>query len=201
MDPTSVPGDVPEAIADGERQRVADTLQRAVGAGALTLEEFTARVDVVYTATSRDQLAEATHELQVAPDVGAGRPVRWLVGIFGDEHRSGPWRAGGQVNAVSLFGDVTIDLRGLYADSDEVVIRVWGLFGDARVIVPEGVEVDLSGFCVFGDRELDVAPVPRIPGTPLIRIIAFCGFGDVAVRNDNRTKRWLDRFRGSGRAD
>ena len=41
------------------------------------------------------------------------------------------------------------------------------LFGNLTVDVPEGVEVELTGFDVLGDRELRLAPVPRRPGTPL----------------------------------
>jgi hypothetical protein len=45
-----------------------------------------------------------------------------------------------------------------------------------------GVEVELTGFDVLGDRELRLAPVPRRPGTPLIRIRAHGLLGDVYVR-------------------
>ena len=46
------------------------------------------------------------------------------------------------------------------------------LFGNLCVDVPEGVEAELTGFHVLGDRELRLASVPRRPGTPLIRVRA-----------------------------
>ena len=155
-----------------------------MGVGVLTLEKFVCRADIAYGATSPDQLAVAIQDLPAAPIVGTRKSVKWLVGLFGDEKRSGPWRADDVITAVNIFGDVAIDLRGAYVKSDEVLIRFWGLFGDAKVTVPEGVEVDLSGFCLFGDRKLEVAPLPRIPGTPRIRVIAYSLFGDAIVRSN-----------------
>ncbi len=46
-------------------------------------------------------------------------------------------------------------------------IEGWTIFGDVVVVVPEGVEAELSGFTVFGDRTTNLAPVPRQPETPL----------------------------------
>lgn len=56
------------------------------------------------------------------------------------------------------------------------------LFGDLCVDVPEGVEVELTGFDFLGDRELRLAAVPRRPGIPLIRMRAYGMLGDVNVR-------------------
>ncbi|MFD1533251.1 hypothetical protein [Pseudonocardia aurantiaca] len=38
------------------------------------------------------------------------------------------------------------------------------------MIAPEGVEVELTGFSLLGDRKIDLAPVPRVPGTPVVRV-------------------------------
>lgn len=183
------------AIPDAERQLVADRLQQAVGLGALTLQEYIERVDVAYSARSRPELASAIDGLPAAPAVGTSRRVKWLVNIFGDENRSGVWRADRTITALSIFGDTTLDLRGAYTDSDEVVIRYWGVFGDIDVQVPEGVEVDLAGFCLFGDRKINVAPVQRIPGTPRVRLVAVSVFGDATVRTEpkppGKLSRWL----------
>ena len=51
--------------------------------------------------------------------------------------------------------------------------------------MPDGVEVELGGFDLMGDRELRLAPVPRVPGTPLIRVKAYTLMGDVKVRSSS----------------
>ena len=45
----------------------------------------------------------------------------------------------------------------------------------------------------MGDRELVLAPVPRVPGTPLIRVRAHAVMGDVLVRSSSAP---VDRRRG-----
>jgi hypothetical protein len=52
------------------------------------------------------------------------------------------------------------------------------------VIVPEGVEVETVGTTLFGSRKLKLAAVPRVPGTPLVRVNVNIYFGDVEVRSE-----------------
>lgn len=184
----------PSTVTDDARQQVTDRLQNAVGDGLLTLEEFMARLDGVYSATNDSELQAATRDIPTAPNVGTSRTIKWLFNIFGDEQRAGAWRAADSITGISIFGDISLDLRGAYVDSGDVVIRTWLLFGDAELIVPEGIEVDLNGFTLFGDRKLDLAPVPRIPGTPRIRLLAFSLFGDAHVRNTKRNDSLRERF-------
>ena len=184
----------PSNVTDDARQQVTDRLQNAVGDGLFTLEEFMARLDVVYSAATNEELQTATRDIPTAPNVGTSRTVKWLINIFGDEERSGAWRAADVITGVSIFGDLSLDLRGAYVDSSELVIRTWTLFGDSKLVVPEGIEVDLSGFSLFGDRKLELAAVPRIPGTPRVRLVAFSLFGDARVRNDKNTERLRDKF-------
>jgi hypothetical protein len=49
--------------------------------------------------------------------------------------------------------------------TSESTIEIGGLcvFGQVTVIVPEGVEVDLTGAVVFSSHDLRLAPVPRVP--------------------------------------
>lgn len=182
------------ALPDSERQLVADRLQQAVGLGALTLQEYISRIDVVYAARNRADLATAIDGLPSAPPVGTSSRTSWVVNIFGDEQRSGAWRPDSQVTTVNVFGDTVLDLRTAYTDSDEVVIKAWSMFGDVELLVPEGVEVELTGICVFGDRRVDVAAVPRVPGTPRVRLVAMSLFGDASVRTQPKGPRGFTRL-------
>jgi hypothetical protein len=42
---------------------------------------------------------------------------------------------------------------------------------------------ELTGFDLMGDRELRLAPVARVPGTPLIHVKAYTVMGDVRIRS------------------
>jgi hypothetical protein len=82
-----------------------------------------------------------------------------------------------------VFGDVRLDLRGLRTDAERIELHLSTVFGDVEVIVSEGVEAELEGWTVFGDRRTELAPVPRLAGTPLIVVRARTVFGDLVVRS------------------
>jgi hypothetical protein len=59
--------DVQMRAGDDDRQRVVDDLQRHTAEGRLTLDEFTERLGVVYSARTLGELAEVTRDLPTAP--------------------------------------------------------------------------------------------------------------------------------------
>lgn len=67
---------------------------------------------------------------------------------------------------ILIMGDVELDLRNAVIVDDDVEITIWGLMGDVDVIVPDGVEAELDGLCVMGDRRIELAPVPGCLATP-----------------------------------
>ncbi|GAA0513273.1 hypothetical protein Ade02nite_89320 [Paractinoplanes deccanensis] len=168
--------------SEPERERAAELLQRACGDGRLTLEEFSARVGAVWAAEDADELARATEGVAVTPIVGSSRTVDRVITIFSENKRRGRWRlrdAG--VSVRTLFGSTVLDLREVA--TDQAVIEISGsvTFGELKVIVPEGVEVDLTGAAVFSSRQLHLARVPRVPGTPEVRVHVTAWFASVEV--------------------
>ena len=84
--------------------------------------------------------------------------------------------------AASVFGDVRIDLRELRTDVALLELTLWSVFGDVDVIVAEGVDAELDGWSVLGCRATDLAPVPRLTGTPRVAVRAHSVFGDLRLR-------------------
>jgi hypothetical protein len=168
---------------DDERQAVQARLEIAVGEGRLTLDEFTDRSGRVWAASTSAELQRALEDLPVAV-VGQTTPARsTLVGVIGDIRRRGRWSLRQRTTAVLLIGDVELDLRGALITDDDIEITIWGAIGDVEVMAPEGVEVELGGFTLIGDRRVDLTPVPRVPGTPRIRVRTFSLIGDSKVRS------------------
>jgi len=169
-------------VTQADREAVVVALQRAAGDGRLPLQDFGERVGTALAAETRDQLDTATAGLAAAPPDGPARTVSSVVTLFGSRRQAGRWRLPAVLRARALFGDIHLDLREAVIGGEMAEISATALFGNLCVDVPEGVEVELTGFDVLGDRELRLAPVPTRPGAPLIRIRAHALAGDVYVR-------------------
>ncbi|MCW0216283.1 MAG: DUF1707 domain-containing protein [Pseudonocardia sp.] len=181
--------DMPSDGLDPQRQAAQQQLERAVGEGRLTLDEFTDRAGRVWSADSEAALTRTVADLP-ARIVGQSTPARsTIIGLIGDISRRGRWSLRRRTTAVLLIGDVELDLRtatlapGDEQDVQDVQVTTWSVIGDVALTVPEGVEVEIGGFTIIGDRKLDLAPVPRVQGTPVIRIRVFSLIGDVKVRS------------------
>jgi len=171
--------------SDADRETVVARLQEAVGEGRIDLDEFGQRADAAYAAVSRAELDLLVADLPAdAPppvEIVGQRPQEEVTSVFGDISlavaSAPPKRAG------TVFGDVRIDLRGLRTHVDRIDLYVSTVFGDIDVIVAEGVDAELHGRTVLGDRKVELAPVQRLAGTPLVVVHAKAIFGDLKLRS------------------
>jgi hypothetical protein len=171
--------------SDADREAAVTRLQTAVAEGRIDLDEFGQRADAAYVAVTTAELDRLLADLPS----GARPPVE-IVGmrapeelhtVFGDIKLGGG--ASAPRRATTVFGDIRIDLRGLRTDAGRVDLHLSTVFGDVEVIVSEGVDAQLEGRTVFGDRKIQLAPVQRLAGTPLIVVHARAIFGDLTVRS------------------
>lgn len=107
------------------------------------------------------------------------KDARWAIGVFGDSTVSGNWRTGTTTRAAAVFGDSTLDMRAI-GPGDEVAVRAIAGFGDVRVMVPAGSQVEISGFALFGSKRSEMIGDPT-GGGPIVRVKAWALFGDVKV--------------------
>ncbi|MFG3436327.1 DUF1707 domain-containing protein [Nonomuraea sp. NPDC047897] len=187
------PGDV--RASDAEREAVVERLRVASVDGRLTLAELADRTEAAYTATTRAELAVITDDLPAdsglapAPVRPAeGRKRRWFVGVMGDTKRRGTWRVDEELGAVAVMGDVVLDLREAEVRTDMVEITAVSVMGDVKIIVPDGVHVDLEGVAVMGSKRVDVQEAPRGQKVPVVRVRAYAVMGDVKVLGDSRAE-------------
>jgi uncharacterized protein DUF1707 len=173
-------------VSDADRDRAVASLRDHLVEGRLSLEEFTQRMDAAYLATTSADLAALEADLPAKTQAALPdrrRAVGFTLAIFGGAKRAGSFRVREKIVSLTLFGGTTLDLRGATLEGDVVTIHSLTMFGGFDVIVPEGVEVDLTGLAIFGAKEMKgtTSGVVR-PGAPLVRVNAFVLFGGASVR-------------------
>ncbi|HEY8523572.1 MAG TPA: DUF1707 domain-containing protein [Acidimicrobiales bacterium] len=207
-------------IGDAERQQVIDVLRRATGEGRLTLDEFAERAGEVFAARTRGELDRVVDDLPpgirppaagtraaTGTSTGAATPTptyrpaspgdsapargrRRFVAIMGGSRPRGRWRAAGKITAFAFWGTVAVDLRNALIETPTLDITAWALMGGVRVVVPEGIPVELDGFVLMGGARDATRPGRAIEGAPVVRVRARGLWGGVrAITRSERPRR------------
>jgi len=174
----------PILVSDAERERSIALLRLAVGAGRLTLEEFSERVGHAYAARTDQELAS------LAQDLPGNAAASATPAAVSEEHRafcshlirSGPWSLPRRSSWRSIFGTIDLDLRQARLVGPETVLEVYNLFGTVTVIVPEGVEVVVRGGGLFASQKIESPEGTPVAGGPRVTIDTRGPGGTLHVR-------------------
>lgn len=112
-----------------------------------------------------------------APTTEDGEEV---VTIFDDRHvvaAAGPL---GTRVVTTIFGDLDLDLRNATI-GERTTLHVVTIFGDARLEVPPGWDITVSGPEIFGD--VSAPPPAATPPTGTLHLQVVTIFGDLRVRS------------------
>jgi Domain of unknown function (DUF1707)/Cell wall-active antibiotics response 4TMS YvqF len=193
---TSQPPDL--RVSDADRERVAERLREAAGAGRLTVDELDERVERAYAARTAGELTTLTADLPATPGAALpGKPAqrkprRWLVSIMGGGNLRGRWRAGEKLTVVSLMSGGNVDLRHAQITSREIHITAISVMGGVDVIVPAGVDVEVTGFALMGGYD-DRVPVQDLPAdAPRVHVRAISLMGGVTARMKRSERKALE---------
>jgi len=131
-------------------------------------------------------------KLLFMPDTHVGKPSRrWLLGFepffeggwFHKGTRSRSWEVEGNLGAISLLGDVTIDLTNPRSIPPDVIIQAYAIGRDLDILVPPGIRVELSGRANNDHLINGVADVAVTDDNHVIKITGHTVLGDVTVRS------------------
>jgi Domain of unknown function (DUF1707)/Cell wall-active antibiotics response 4TMS YvqF len=184
----------PESVraSDAEREAVVESLRVASVEGRLTFAELTERTEAAYLAVTRGDLERITEDL---PGMGApgaapapAQVQRRFSAIMGDCRERIVGRIDRELEALSVMGDVILDLRDAQVPSGEVTMVVTAVMGDVKVIVPDGVTVELTGYAFMGDRRVQVRGPSSGAHSPVVRIRAQSIMGDVRILDGEHHK-------------
>jgi hypothetical protein len=171
--------------SDAEREAVVARLQTAMAEGRITVDEFGERAQAAYAATTTDQFGPLLADLPARADaqveIVGTRPPAARSSLLGDVRLDG--RSPLPQRVRTGIGDIRVDLRALRTDAAVVELDLSTLIGDVDVVVAEGVDAELVGWTVIGDRRVELAPVPRLAGTPRVVVRAHAFIGDLRLRS------------------
>ena len=188
MSPRQAPRDL--RASDADRDRVLALLADAVSDGRLTIDEHAERVQRACTARTLGELADLTTDLVVA----SAQPVRLdggrvISGIFGPARRDGRWVVPETLTVNALFGEVEVDLTEAILQARHVQLLTTVIGGRLRLVVPDGVTVEVNSHLVLGRRR-GATPPPASSDAPVIEVKGVVLGGEIIVRTPPRSRRF-----------
>lgn len=183
--------------SDADRERVVTVLGEALADGRITMEEHSERTSRAYAARTLGELTGLTGDLspeEAQPILVDDRPVSVF---FGRTRREGRWVVPVKLPLLALFGTVELDLREAVLQRRHIVVDSMVLGGRIRLLVPEGVRVDVTGRTILSTRDLRARPASE---GPTIEVAGTMIFGSVRARAPKLSLRTRVRNRlGRGR--
>ncbi|WP_405808114.1 DUF1707 domain-containing protein [Streptomyces sp. NBC_00210] len=209
--------ELPEMRAsDAERERVAERLRDAVAEGRLDMEEFEQRLEAAYTARTHGELEPLVSDLPAgtaaaAPALatGSGAWARRVGGpatskvafaFWGGFGRKGTWTVARRFTSFTMMGGGELDLREARFEDRETVIRCFAIMGGVQIVVPPGLNVEVSGIGLMGGfgEHGSVESAPD-PAAPRVKITGFALMGGVGVER-KRTRAEKQRLKAEQRS-
>jgi hypothetical protein len=195
-------------ISDDDRHRVAELLRVAAGEGRLDIEELEERLESAYAAKTYADLVPITADLPgssptPAPVMPTGPllpAVRYdsSLAIMGSTSRTGVWEVGPSHTAVTVMGNVDIDLRSARFTSRETVIRVFAFWGAVNVYVNAHTRLVVDGVGIMGafDQARDKVDAEIGPDSPVVRVTGASLMAGVTVQRRSMPGEGKRRLRG-----
>lgn len=203
--------------SDADRDRIAQILADALAEGRLTSEEHSDRLDSLYAVKTVGELDVLVGDLP-APGAAAGQqpayaaagyagqqptgglPAETLVAVCSSSSRKGRWRPGANTRAVSVLGDITIDLTEAVFQQQVTEINVTCVLGNVEILVPENVTLRGYGSGVLGNVEVhgEGQASGADPHAPVVIVRGFALLGNIEARHKSGA-RLVDLARGPGK--
>ncbi|MFC9587751.1 DUF1707 domain-containing protein [Streptomyces yangpuensis] len=195
----SAPAPAPAGLraSDADRDRIAQILGDALAEGRLTAEEHSERLDTLYAVKTVGELEVLVGDLpapggaHAAPQPASastypgavGPAAETIVAVCSSSSRKGRWRPGAHTRAVSVMGDITIDLTQAVFEQQVTEINVTSVLGNVEILVPENVTLRGYGSGVLGN--FDVRGESRgetDPQAPVVIVRGFSLLGNIEAR-------------------
>ena len=121
-------------------------------------------------------------------------PARGVVSFFSENRKEGSWELPRHLRVLSVFGNVTVDLREAMILPGESVIEAVAVFAEVKVIAPPHIKVECEGDALMGEFTIkrskrdEATPQPPDSGARVVRITGSAYMASVNIRVKPRKK-------------
>jgi len=172
-----------QRVADADREAVARKLRDAVSEGRIDFTELEGRLDVVYSAKTREDLDRLTADL---PAIAEATEPLILQTKSGTVKKRGYWRVPSHIEARCTSGSIKLDFTESECHHAEVTIDVTAGSGAVVLIVPVGWAVDMDGASATSGCVVNKMRGRPEPGAPLLRVRGTVRSGTIKARPPRR---------------
>jgi hypothetical protein len=173
-------------VSDGDRAHVSQLLERAVGQGMLTLDEFSERIDRTLAARTRGELGAVVADLPGMDLVHAEPPMnaaaQQLRGRMSSVERRGQWTVPPRLALNTRMCDTTLDFSNATTQSATVVLDIDDYCSTTNLILPDRATADLNDVETFAGST--TVKVPHAPTSDRLHLVVRgrVRFGSVTAR-------------------
>lgn len=171
-------------VSDAERTHVVNVLQKAIGHGLLSLDEFTERTDRALAAKTRGDLNAVLVDLPGLTHEASESPIRTppveLVANMSSIKRHGEWQVPKELIIRNRMGSTKLDFSEARIEHAEVRITLEIGGGSVKLLVPPNASVDTNGVVVIAGSVKD--RVGGTTGRPRFVITGKITMGSLTVR-------------------
>jgi hypothetical protein len=104
------------------------------------------------------------------PGASGGDGTRRIRSILGGSERKGRWRPAASCSVVNVLGGSKLDLSEAELAADSVDLKIVSVLAGAEIILPTGLNVEISESAILGGNEVDIGDERPDPGGPVVRL-------------------------------
>lgn len=166
-------------VSDPEREHVVSLLNKAVGRGMITLDEFTARTDTALAAVTRADLNSVLIDLPGMVNTEVAHARTELKNTMGTTVRKGQWVVPRELVIRNTLGTTNLDFTG--AEVPPVVnIDLDVSLGSVKLLLPAGASVNVDAVELTAGELKD--KVRNVAGSPHFQLRGHVRGGSVVIK-------------------
>ena len=187
-----------------DQETAIEELRERYARGGVQLDEFRQMMGTLMVTTDPNECQAILDRLppeprrdrsvSVASRQTSSAQAHHISAIFGEVERSDNlWELGPETVVNATFGEVRLDVRMARLSEGENILRVNALFGEIKVVIPQGMRVYVESQARFGEVKLPehsaISGIVRseafsfgeAQSESYLRIIAIATFGEIQV--------------------